>query len=200
MEFSYRVSETEYLSAWKLRRGAVRRGWALKIVLFWVFILVCLVLLWTIVKRQNRSHEGVTNAPAMTRSNIESETSDSPASSGSVSRKILFNVGPFLLLGGIWFFMLLRLGPRGIRSMYTKDPMMQGQFTVNITPESISVRNTAGTSSQTGWNIYERWCDGKDVIVLLFRSGTYFIVGLTGLSEFQRNELRGILALALPGK
>ena len=62
------------------------------------------------------------------------------------------------------------------------------------------MQNTAGISSQSGWDLYEFWRDRKDIIVLVFRSGTYCILGLTGLSEVQRNELQGILSVALQKK
>lgn len=96
--------------------------------------------------------------------------------------------------------MLFGLLPTRMRRLYRKDPSMQGQFTVNIAGDSISMENTVGTSSVAGWNVYEYWREGKDVIILGFHSGTYIILGLTELSEAQRAELRGILAAALPKK
>lgn len=78
--------------------------------------------------------------------------------------------------------------------------MMQGEFTVNIEPGSIAVRNTAGTLFQAGWNVFERLGERKDVIVLFLRSGEVTILSLAGLSDYQRNELRSILTAALPKK
>ena len=75
---------------------------------------------------------------------------------------------------------------------------MRGQFTVNITQDSISTENTAGTTSKSSWNVYDYWCEGKSVIVLMFHSGSYSVLSLAGLSEVQRGELRGILSAALP--
>lgn len=87
-----------------------------------------------------------------------------------------------------------------MRRKYRKDPMMQGQFTVEITSESISGRNTAGNSWKNEWNTYASWVEGKSVIVLIYHTGLYFILNLAGLSDAQRGELRGILATALPKK
>ena len=87
-----------------------------------------------------------------------------------------------------------------LRRLYRKDPRMQGQFTVSITPDFISTENTAGTTSKCAWNVYDYWCEGKDVIVLAFHSGSYFILSLAGLSEPQQGELRGILKAALRKK
>jgi hypothetical protein len=107
---------------------------------------------------------------------------------------------PAILIVGAWFFVVFRLQPMLLRRRYRKDPSMQGQFTVNITQESISTQNTAGSSSRTGWNIYKHWREEKGLILLVFHSGAYFLLSLAGLSEPQRDELRGILAAALPKK
>jgi hypothetical protein len=101
---------------------------------------------------------------------------------------------------GVWLFIVLRLGPTRLRKMYRKDPLMQGEFTVDLTPASISVQNTAGLSSQFGWNLFEYWRDGKDLMVLVYYSSAYFIINLAGLSEAQRAELRGMIGAALPKK
>jgi hypothetical protein len=85
-----------------------------------------------------------------------------------------------------------------VRRLYRKDPLMRGQFAVSITPASIAIKNTAGTSSQSGWDIYDFWREGRSVIILVMHSSAYFILSLAELSEAQRGELRGILAAALP--
>jgi hypothetical protein len=88
-----------------------------------------------------------------------------------------------------------------LRRRFRKDPLMQGQFTVNITPESISIENATGTSSQSKWDDFFVWYEAEGVIVLVSRSKTSSIlIGLAGLSEAQRDELRGILTAALPKK
>jgi hypothetical protein len=77
---------------------------------------------------------------------------------------------------------------------------MQGEFTVNLTPDSISVQNSAGTLSRSGWNVYFGWYEARGVIVLLSHLATpiLILISLTGLSEAQRDELRGILTAAIP--
>jgi len=187
MEFSYQVSEAEYRSAWKLRCRS-HRSKIVKTAMFWVFLLVCLMLLWGFVQH------GVQQAP------IPQEQVAEPASSGHSTTELVTNVGPFVLLAGVWTFMIVRLGPGRLRRLYRKDPSMQGQFTVNIAPGTFAIQNSAGWTSHTGWNLFEFWREGKDVIVLVFHTGTYYILCLSGLSEAQRAELRGIISLALPKK
>jgi hypothetical protein len=189
MEFTYRISEAEYLNAAKLRLKGTRRFGTIKTVLFWVFIFVCLMLLLSVVQHH---HQQVSPIP--------DEAVAQTVDSGHVVRAILENIGPFALLIGIWLFMMFRFVPARLRRLYRKDPSMQGQFTVNITPDSLLTQNTAGTSSKTGWNIYDCWREGNGVIMLVFHSGAYFLLSLASLSDAQRNELRGILATALPKK
>ena len=193
MEFSFRVTEKDYLAAWKLRMKASRSN-VRKTVLFWVFILVCLTMLWVIVQRKAQllSQEQQQAVPSQPVSAADKAVSPSHA--------LLVNVGPFALIAAVWVLLLLNLGPKGIRRMYRKDPTMQGEFTVNITHDSISTQNTAGTSSKSQWSIYSYWREGTGIIVLFLLNGAYFVLSLAGLSDAQRDELRGILATALQKK
>ena len=191
MEFTFKVSEAEFLRAWKLRSNQ-QGSRTVRTVLFWIFILVCLVLLWGVVEKSKQT-KGGSDQPAVTQP-------AEPASRGTKTDNLLINVGPFFLLLGVWVFMLLKLRPTTVRGLYRKDPLMQGQFTVNVTSDSLSAENTAGTNWKARWNIFASWREGKDVIVLMYFTGAYFVLSIAGLSDSQRNELRGILAAALPKK
>jgi len=197
MLFSYQVSEADYLRAWKMRMKIGSRGKIVKTIMFWVFILVCLMMLWAVVTR-NSEKRSEDVAPAVTQSDQPSEP---PAQSQpKTTLSILQNVGPFVFILGLWAFLLFKAVPMSVLRMYRKDPAMQGVFTIDVTPASLSIQNTAGISSQAGWSLYDCWKEGKDVIVLLNKSGTYFVISLGQLSETQREELRGMLASVLPQK
>jgi hypothetical protein len=190
MEFSYKISEAEFLSAWKLRNrssGSPR----LKTALFWVFLLLCLILLWSVVRVETPKF------PARERPAAPAPTRVGPPRGGS--KNLLGTITPSVLIC-VCLVLLAKLGPTSVLRLYRNDPAMRGQFTVNITPESISTQNTAGVSTKSGWNIYDSWCEGKGLIVLVYRSRMFFVLNLVGLSEMQRDELRGILAIALPQK
>ncbi len=199
MEFSYRLSEAEYLRAWKLRREAAHGSRAVKTVLFWFFILICLMLLWAVVNKSSKPHQNQIEAPQAASHDSGANSTEGPTAERhtNVEHALLVNVSPFLLLLVVWVFMLRQLGPTTVCRMYRKDPTMQGEFTVNITAQSISIRNSVGTSNSSGWNVYDYWREGKGLIVLVFFSGAYSTLNLAGLSELQQNELRGILASAL---
>jgi hypothetical protein len=184
MEFSYRVSELQYAEAWKLRVKASSQQATFKTILFWIFILICLTLLFFVITRD------VSMPPVPIQPVTEAE-------SGSHSFVgTLVEVAPILLVAGLLVAGFC-LTPRAMGRRYRKDPSMQGQFTVCVSAASFSMSNTAGISSQCTWNFYEYWREGKELIVLVSRVGWPFALVTAGLAEPQRSELRGILAAAL---
>jgi hypothetical protein len=50
LEFSYKLSEAEYRAARKLRKNGSTRA-VPRIIFFWIFILICLMLFWAVVSR-----------------------------------------------------------------------------------------------------------------------------------------------------
>ncbi len=197
MQFTYRVSEADYQRAWKLRVKGIYGNKIVKIIFFWVFIVVCLMLLWAIIAKTNQQRS---DSPVTVAEQRSHEDSAPPQSSRPSAGTLLVNVGPFLLIGGIWFFMFTQMVPRRMRRQYLKDPAMQGVFTIDVTPTAIGVENTAGVSSRMVWNLYDYWRERKGVIVLVNKSGTYFIISTAELSEVQQGELREMLFSVLPKK
>ena len=188
MQFSYRVSETNYFEARKLRLRSIRRFSLVKTIFFWVFVLVCLMLLWTIVQKSANHRRQVEDADTP------------PPPPAQTSTAVWFNAAPLGIIAVVFAGVFILVIPNQVRRMYRNDPSMQGEFSVDITQSSVSTRNTAGTSSETGWNVYDFWSEGRGVIILVFKSGTYFILSLAGLSDIQRDELRSTLTAILPKK
>jgi len=125
-----------------------------KTIMFWVFILVCLLLLWTVVERSSTMgktadigysdlldkieagqvqdatiqgdevHGHLKGAKDEFHTTISSNLVDSltkelraakvttnikPPQNNGLLLQLLFNIGPFVLLGAIWFFMLRQM-------------------------------------------------------------------------------------------
>ena len=193
MEFSYKISEAEFRRAWHVERRASSRA-SLKTAVFWISIMLGLLLLFKVLQPDRQLPGLSARQPAVHAAMVE------PAGNVTAEPTNLERVGPFLVIAGIWILIIWGMIPMRLRRLYHDDPRMQGQFTVSITPEFVLTENTAGTTSKCSWNVYDYWCEGKNVIVLAFHSGSYFILGLAGLSEPQRSELRGILKTALRKK
>ena len=190
MEFSYRVSEVEFREAWRVERKASSRS-SLKTAVFWISIMLGLLLLYRVMQSSHSQPE-LSNFHAASQASILA-----PVNQVTPAPTVLERVGPFLVLAGLWILIVTALVPMRLKYLYRKDPRMQGIFTVNVTPDCISTDNSAGTTSKTDWNVYDYWCEGKDVIVLMFCSGSYSILSLAGLTAQQRGELRGILSASL---
>ncbi len=189
MEFIYRISEAEYLSAAKLKfKSGFRLGNIKTAVLLWVVIAVCLILFFAFFQH---------GQPQPT---ISDDAAIRAVASNQTINMILTNLLPVVLVLGFLAYVIFRSVPMQLRRVYKKDPSMQAQFMVNITSESISIQSTAGTSSTAGWNIYDYWREGKCMILMVLKSGVAFPISLANLSDDQRDELRGILAAALPKK
>ena len=136
--------------------------------------------------------DGSPNLNAAAQTSLTTPVSQEPAKPSALAQ-----IGPFLVLSGLWILIVTTLIPLRLKYLYRKDPRMQGLFTVSITPTAVSTDNSAGTSARSSWNVYEYWCEGKSVIVLKFFAGSYAILSLAGLSLEQRGELHGILGSAL---
>ena len=66
MEFTFKVSEAEYLRAWKLRGGSpipLVAKIIVGIVGFWAFVFLCFVLLWVVVERSTPRPAGMGSLP-----------------------------------------------------------------------------------------------------------------------------------------
>lgn len=193
MEFSFKVSEKEFRQAWKLERKASSRS-SVKTAAFWILIMLGLLLLYRLILPSGRV-AGMSDQTAVTRALLgQSANNETPEPTA------LARVGPFLVIAGLWFLLVGAMVPLRLRHLYRKDPRMQGDFTVNLTLDWITTENTAGTAWRANWNVYDFWCEGKGIIVLIFHSGSYTILSLAGLAEPQREELRSILTYALKKK
>jgi hypothetical protein len=198
MQITYRVSEADYQRAWKLRvKGGFGQNKIVRTIMFWVFILVCLMMLWAVVTKT--SERRAESSPEVVEQS--SDESSAPQQSGRpLAHELLVNVGPFVLIMGIWIFMLFQMRPRAMRRQYIKDPTMQGTYTVDLTPTELVLENTAGVSTRMAWDLCDYWREGNGVFVLVNKSGTYFIISTADLSEPQRDELRRTLSSALQKK
>ena len=170
MEFTYRISEAEYLSSLKLK---FKRTARVGTVAFFFFGVLIILFCLTLVFRFNSRHS---------------------------IRAIIVILVPCVLYIGFMVYLIFGLLPKRLRLLYRKSPTLQGQFKVNISPESLSIENSAGSSSKTDWKLFDFWFEEQDLLMLKFRSGAHAMMNLAGISDAQKDEVRGILTAALPKK
>jgi hypothetical protein len=106
---------------------------------------------------------------------------------GSDGLVVLFLIGIF------WIYL-----PYTVRRRYRKDPSQHGEMVVQLGSEGVSERSSTGSSSSRAWTVCSYWRESKRVIMLMTHSGIYFTFPKACLSNEQRDELRSILAKALP--
>lgn len=193
MEISYKLTEAEFIRGARLERKASSRS-SLKTALFWMAIMAGLMILFAVIRSRNPQ------APDTTSAAVFRTAQPSPTTPADKTAAFLQQVGPFLVIAGLWILIVRGLVPLRLRYLYRKDPRMQAHFVVELTRDSISTYNAAGTSSRSAWNVYDGWCESGGIVVLLFHSGAYSIMSLAGLSPLQQDELRAILTAALPRK
>ena len=189
MQFSYTISETQYLQATSLASKSRFRNPTIKVTAFWAFILIALFLLFAAVSRIRES------------SAADDTTISQPEQAPPSTSTLIRNVLPAVVIVGVWVI-ILRSGPRRLRKSYQQDPLMQGTFTVTLTPEAFLSENTAGASSRLSWPSFKFWKegDGKNagIILLGLTSGTFYILNATQLSAEDKSQLRSHLANAIP--
>jgi hypothetical protein len=200
MEFSYRISEADYLAAAKMRRKAMSKS-PFKMVVFWVFVVLCLFVIWSVISSAKLETVSSSHAQGHTVSDSANSADSTPPS--GTAPGLFYNMGPLVVTVVVLSFFVYYYSyynSAGPRRLYRKDPQMHGEITVNITPESFSSRSTAGATSTINWNLYERWIEKDNLILVAMYSRLFVILNIAGLSEAQRAELRGILSTALPKK
>jgi tellurite resistance protein TehA-like permease len=195
MEITFKITQAEYLRAVKLRKKP-KSGAIVKTVMFWVLVLTCLTVLWTVF-RPGATSSGRADATSAVVTQSDDATPES-VPPGTELRRVITNFGPFVPIAAVWVYFVFLWVPIRLRRMYKRDPVMQGQFSMKFTPASLSIQNTAGISIEMGWNIVEYWREGKGLILLVFYPGTGYPVSLANLTDPQREELRSILTAALP--
>lgn len=183
MEFTFRISEQEYLQAARLYRKSVVNS-KLRAILFVVFISICLVLLLSIVMK-------IRNGPVDSVPQVHTQLT-----TGLIAEQF----GPVVLIAILWVVLIFILPRMRLRSVYRKSLALHGEVRVQATADAFTVRTSTGSTSTTPWSDVKKWCEGKDLILLIHPTKIYQIISVKDLPKPQREELRNILVTALPQK
>jgi hypothetical protein len=182
MNFNFQVSEQDFREAQRVYGKYTLRRDRGKIIL-WASILLVLLLLWVFMQQGSVDFEPLVR-------NLRENGWHLLLGHGHL---LPLTVG--VIVGLVWLFVASQ---RQARKNFSKSPTSQGEFAISLTPEDLTVSNSAGTSSKDSWNLFELWLEGKNVIVLVSRSGNQFVISVRMASAEQRSELCSLLANVLP--
>jgi hypothetical protein len=146
MEFSYEISEQDYVRGCKLARRS-SKGALAKTIIFWLVVIAALMLLFSVVRRSSLS-----SAARDSQVEIESEPEPAPVNTSTALQNFGLRVAPLAGVALIWAFLMLYWVPSLQRRQYRKDTNVHGVITVGIDSEAFSFRSSAGTSLRSGWD------------------------------------------------
>lgn len=163
-----------------------------KTVVFWLFLVVCLVLLFGVISQNTKTSANQNQGQIDDHENGPVSHPRPSASDALIKQSF-----PLLVIASGWALIFLVWVPYSLRRRYRKDPIAQGDITVKIEPESFELR-TANSLLQSRWNVFKNWTEKKDFVLLRYYSGLFQILVVSGLNDDQRTEMKRILSNALP--
>ena len=160
MEFTVRITEQDYLDAYRLQR---RSKWRM-IGKFLAYASCALV--WTIIGGsfliqhfRSQDPERIDQAFAM--------------------RENFMPMSLFLTA----YVLLTAIGiPWLLKRQFRKNRNLNADFFNQITAEGITQKSSQGSSSQTLWNAFKSWRESERVFILEFPSGLYLLLPKSGIS------------------
>jgi hypothetical protein len=201
VEFSYRISEADYRRAYDLYRKKASLICRIpsKLILV-VVVVLALVPTYSIIQRHTQQAQSASTETTIRETNEARPPDAGAALTSNQLASLLENVGPFLLLVAVWIFVVFFWLPGLVGKTYRKNPLMQGEYTLSLTPDCLVVANTAGLDSRLAWPIFSKWIIKENIVILIYKSGSYLIVNLAGLDPAEQIQFRSILAESIPGK
>jgi YcxB-like protein len=176
MEITFRVTEEDYIDAYRLKCKTPWRKFA------WACALAILLLLWTIVgasflvEHLGRQGSSSTESATSMRANLAPAT-------------VIVTLGVLINSIGI---------PWLLKRQFRKNKNFNAEFTTEVNAEGITQKSSMGSSSHTLWNAFKGWRESEKMVIIEFPSGLYLFLPKSKLSTEQGDELRSILMAFLP--
>jgi hypothetical protein len=84
--------------------------------------------------------------------------------------------------------------------IYRSRTSQQGEMVNELTPKGVSKKSSEGSLLYFPWSVCRCWRESRKVIIVVAEFGVCLVYPKACLSAAQQDELRGILAAALPKK
>ncbi|MGO9317505.1 MAG: hypothetical protein ACLPXT_04030 [Terracidiphilus sp.] len=178
MEFTTRITEQDYLMAYRLRTKSTSTTICFIIIYAFAALVAMRIISAFVVKYQNPQ--------------------DLSAAQDFVA--ISINLMPILILTFFLTLFYYVFIPFNLRKKYRKTVHYREGIVQKLSTEGISETTSVGSFVSYSWSFCDYWRESRAVFVLILQSGIYFTYPKACLSAEQQNELRVILAAALPKK
>jgi hypothetical protein len=187
MEFTYRISEEDYVAARKLReKGSKKRSIASVVTQLWLLTLYIFLIL---------------QASSL---DVAPQGAGEPARMYSIWGHIV--QGTLLLAFLALAFVSCRIiflhvfRSRSIRRKYAREYRMHSDIVIRITPQDYWIHYTFGQVNSSGWNVFKCWEQDADLLLLYYPSNLFVIVKMTELNGEERAQLLGIVGGVLKNR
>ena len=192
MEFTYKLTEPEYLFASKIATKGLRQPWA-RLVRYAYLSVIFLIVWGSVLVGMLLEQQDLVGITAGEIQFMHKAQAVIPAS-------FVPAIGCYCLVLILLRFRFLQWFDRKRRlEDFRTDPGCQAETTATVTPQSIAFRSATG-SSESIWACYSTWAERNGILLLVTHAGVRKILKVAGLSDPQRDELRAILTTALPKK
>jgi hypothetical protein len=190
MEFSYKLSEAEYLLAGRIAVKRPGQPWAR--VLAYGYLLQIFLIVWG----------SFLAGMVLERSDMVGVTANDIQKTHAVREIVPASIVPAIALFFVIFLLLrmrlLRYFDRRRRlEHFRTDPGCQAETSVTATRQMIAFRSATG-SSESSWGCYAAWAELNGILILVTCAGVRKILKISGLSESEKEEFRSLLNLVLP--
>lgn len=192
MEFSYKLTESDYLRASIIAVNRPKRRWARA--LSYGYLTQLFLVIWgALIAGMMLERSDMVGITAADLRDLHVTSAIIPAS--IVPSAAFFGLVVLLLRLRFlrWFISNSR------RENFRVDPACQAATTVTVTPQSIAFRSALG-SSESDWRGYSAWAEKDGILLLVTHAGVRKILKISALSDVEKSELLSIVASALQKK
>lgn len=178
MEFTYQLTEDDFVAANQLKLKSVHRIITSVVVysittFFWIGLTAIWINPWL--------HP---HAPHL----------------GQDASALQSSLLPGALSLALWILIFRVFSPYFMRRKFRKAQNLRGEFISVLNSEGLAEKSSKGSSTFSPWADFAYWRESKTMIIVVSPTDVFHMLPKSGLSDPQQTELRAILTTALPKK
>ena len=178
MKFTTRVTEADFVAAYRLKCRSLHRRIASGIAYTWAAVF------WTFLVGAAISEHNHPNELFL-------------GEDASAFAHVLLP-GAILIL--VWILVFRVYPPFATRRKFRQSTTLQGEIINEVSAEGLWQKTSSGSYGFSKWQDLKYWRESDEIIVVVYPSDVFCILPKASLSSDEQTELRDILAKALPQK